>query len=81
MNLSNKCMQGKKNVGDETPIGFTNHHERREEWHEMREGEHHGEGQIQLRLVKLDFPKFSGDDPMTWVYKANKLFQQHNTSP
>ena len=26
------------------------------------------------RPVKLDFPCFSGDDPASWVYKANQYF-------
>ena len=27
-----------------------------------------------VKLVKLDFPRFSSDDPASWVYKANQYF-------
>ena len=32
-----------------------------------------------VRLVKLDFPRFSGDDPVSWVYKANQYFGYYQT--
>ena len=31
------------------------------------------------RSVKLDFPHFSGDDPASWVYKANQYFGYYQT--
>ena len=31
------------------------------------------------RPVKLDFPRFSGDDPASWVYKANQYFGYYQT--
>ncbi|XP_075666464.1 uncharacterized protein LOC142636214 [Castanea sativa] len=31
------------------------------------------------RSVKLDFPRFSGDDPASWVYKANQYFGYYQT--
>ena len=31
------------------------------------------------RSVKLDFPRFSGDDPTSWVYKANQYFGYYQT--
>ena len=31
------------------------------------------------RSVKLDFPHFSGDDPVSWVYKANQYFVYYQT--
>ena len=31
------------------------------------------------RSVKLDFPHFSGDDPVSWVYKANQYFGYYQT--
>ena len=31
------------------------------------------------RFVKLDFPHFSGDDPASWVYKANHYFGYYQT--
>ena len=27
----------------------------------------------------MEFPRFNGDDPIGWVYKANQLFNFHNT--
>jgi len=29
--------------------------------------------------MKLDFPRFTGDDAMTWLYKAEKFFTLYNT--
>ena len=29
--------------------------------------------------MKLDFPRFTGDDTMTWLYKAEKFFTLYNT--
>ena len=31
------------------------------------------------RLVRLEFPRFSGEDPASWVYKANQYFKYYNT--
>jgi len=31
------------------------------------------------RSMKLDFPRFTGDDAMTWLYKAKKFFTLYNT--
>ena len=31
------------------------------------------------RLVKLEFPHFSCDDPSSWVYKANQYFGYYQT--
>jgi len=32
------------------------------------------------RSTKLDFSRFTGDDAMTWLYKAEKFFTLYNTS-
>ena len=32
-----------------------------------------------MRLVKLDFPHFSCDDPASWVYNANQYFGCYQT--
>ena len=32
-----------------------------------------------LKNLKLDFPRFRGEDPTCWVYKANQFFSYHNT--
>jgi len=29
--------------------------------------------------VRLEFPKFSGEDPASWVYKANQYFKYYST--
>lgn len=71
-NLSTFFLFNFKNL----PIGSMNYHDRQER-HERCDGENFGEGQIQLRVVKLDFPKFSGNDLVTWVYKANQFFTYH----
>jgi hypothetical protein len=38
-------------------------------------------GGIQTRAVRLDFPKFHGEDPSGWVYRANQFFNYHQTNP
>ena len=29
--------------------------------------------------MTLEFPRFSGEDPVSWVYKANQYFKYYNT--
>ena len=36
---------------------------------------------IQTRAVRLDFPKFNGDNPSGWIYRANQFFNYHQTNP
>ena len=31
------------------------------------------------KSLKLEFPRFRGEDPLCWVYKANQYFQLYNT--
>ena len=31
------------------------------------------------KSVRLEFPRFRGDDPVTWVYKANQYFNFYHT--
>ena len=31
------------------------------------------------KTVKLEFPRFGGDNPSRWVYKANQFFHLYNT--
>ena len=31
--------------------------------------------------VKLEFPRFKGDNPSGWVYKAHQFFQLYGTPP
>lgn len=38
-------------------------------------------GGIQTRAVRLDFPKFNGEDPSGWVYRADQFFNYHQTNP
>ena len=36
--------------------------------------------QIQhARHIKLDFPKFNGEDPMTWIFRAEQYFSYYGT--
>ena len=32
-----------------------------------------------FKNLKLEFPRFRGEDPTCWVYKANQFFSYHNT--
>ena len=32
-----------------------------------------------IKNLRLDFPRFHGEDPTCWVYKANQCFSYHNT--
>jgi len=31
------------------------------------------------KAVRLEFPRFKGDNPSGWIYKANQFFQLYNT--
>lgn len=33
------------------------------------------------RSVRLDFPRFDGEDPARWLYKAHQSFSYYNTQP
>lgn len=33
------------------------------------------------KSVKLEFPRFRGENPSRWVYKANQFFQLYSTPP
>ncbi|KAF5470266.1 hypothetical protein F2P56_010790, partial [Juglans regia] len=50
------------------------HHHRREEHQEPG-------GEIIPRSVRIDFPSFRGEDPTSWLYKANHFFNFYNTLP
>lgn len=39
----------------------------------------HGAGQSSFKSIKLDFPKFSGDDPLTWIFRAKQYFAYYGT--
>ena len=32
---------------------------------------------IITRLLRVEFPKFDGNDPSGWIYKANNFFHVH----
>ncbi|MCI11643.1 hypothetical protein A2U01_0032745, partial [Trifolium medium] len=45
---------------------------------------HHGgsnsvRSPFQVRSVKLDFPRFDGNDVLNWIFKAEQFFDYHNT--
>jgi hypothetical protein len=35
---------------------------------------------IITRSIRVEFPKFDGNDPSRWIYKANKFFHVHRTT-
>ena len=35
---------------------------------------------IQTRAVRLDFPRFNGENPKGWIYRANQFFTYHQTN-
>lgn len=38
-------------------------------------------GEVHLKSIKLDFPKFDGEDPFGWLYRANQFFAFNQTQP
>ena len=38
----------------------------------------HQESVLTTKTVKLDFPRFKGENPLGWVYKAQQFFQLYN---
>ena len=32
-----------------------------------------------IKNMKLEFPRFQGEDPNCWIYKTNQFFSNHNT--
>ncbi|XP_062176260.1 uncharacterized protein LOC133881329 [Alnus glutinosa] len=43
------------------------------------EGSGGGEGILKPKSVRLDFPRFDGDDPETWCCRAEQFFELYNT--
>ena len=39
----------------------------------------HSSQPFQVRPVKLDFPKFDGFDPLTWLLRAKQFFSYYDT--
>ena len=37
-------------------------------------------GSVQTHFSWIDFPHFSGEDSMRWIYKVEKLFQYQHTA-
>ncbi|KAA8529666.1 hypothetical protein F0562_034234 [Nyssa sinensis] len=38
-------------------------------------------GGIQTKAIRLEFPKFNGEDPNGWLYRANQFFNYHQPHP
>ncbi|KAL2475308.1 Uncharacterized protein Adt_36044 [Abeliophyllum distichum] len=38
------------------------------------------ENRMNIRLPKIDFPYFNGDEPRKWIRKARKYFQLHHVT-
>lgn len=43
------------------------------------EGSEGGEGILKPKLVRVDFPRFDGDDLETWCCRAKQFFELYNT--
>jgi hypothetical protein len=54
--------------------------EDRRQYHEYHEGESSGGGRPYQNLFnKMDFPRFDGDNPANWLYKATQYFDFNQT--
>ncbi|KAA8540064.1 hypothetical protein F0562_026756 [Nyssa sinensis] len=62
--------QGKQK--EDAPYGLTSH---------MGNPLFEEHGSIQTRAIHLDFPKFDGEEPNGWIYRANHFFTYHQTNP
>ena len=69
----------------ETMQGFT---EARNQWQQRTVPSSPATTPIQLdsfteipKSVRLEFPRFRGENPSGWVYKAHQFFQLYNTPP
>lgn len=38
-------------------------------------------GSLQTRFSRLDFPRFDGENPTGWIYKAEQFFHYQRTKP
>jgi len=47
---------------------------------QYREGHDGGRQIVSSKTAKLEFPRFSGDDPTKWFNNVNQFFEFHNTS-
>lgn len=43
--------------------------------------DHERNTRIQTRAIRLEFPRFDGIDPASWVYRAAQFFSYHQTPP
>ena len=39
------------------------------------------QGDIQTRAIRLNFPKFNGEEPNGWIYRANNFFYLSSNQP
>ena len=44
-------------------------------------GHNENHGGIQGRFSRIDFPRFTGEDPTGWIYQAKQFFEYQGTTP
>jgi hypothetical protein len=58
-------------------------HDAREDGRDVRDEDNldlfHDDRRIQGRTLRLDFPRFDGDNPSGWSYKVNQFFDYYQT--
>lgn len=62
-------LQNQRN-NDEQPMGNPKQHNQPPEFQGLR-----------LAIPRIEFPRFEGENPMAWLYKANHFFAIHHTNP
>ena len=56
------------------------HKQRAQQQEPLRRGHENGRDQmLQPRTVQIDFPKFSGGDPLDWIYRVEQFFTYQGT--
>lgn len=49
---------------------------------ELEENQHHEHADRGfIKGIMLEFPRFSGQDPSAWIYRANQYFLYHQVPP
>uniref|UniRef100_A0A2N9H8H7 RNA-directed DNA polymerase n=1 Tax=Fagus sylvatica TaxID=28930 RepID=A0A2N9H8H7_FAGSY len=75
----NRDRSTRNNLNDNNDGGSVNH------GHGAVNGNHNegnnrvNHGGVQTRFSRLDFPRFNGDDPTGWIYKADQFFRYQGT--
>ena len=72
-------MDETNNNGDRDNGSINQNHEIGESSREQSRGTQHGS--LQTRFSRLDFPRFDGENPTGWIYKAEQFFHYQRTEP